>query len=198
MTVSLEVLESLVSSVGNASSMLLKESSSSGLGSLEGSFGVEEREISKVFVTTLRLLGGRLLLFALDNLLVPVVGSVTVSLSTDRELLPTRRDSMPSTRLTSGETDSLLPRRPTLLLLLLRRKLMLTTRELLLLELRPVPTEELARRDSALLRLPMPSPLEDSRPLELPLLELTETSTGMSQRESRLDTCEHLLFTRGL
>merc|ERR1712147_21036 len=76
----------------------------------------------------------------------------------DRELLPTRRDSMPSTRLTSGETDSLLPRRLMPLLLLLRRKLMLTTRELLLLELRPVPTEELSRRDSALLRLPMPSP----------------------------------------
>merc|ERR1711990_562504 len=76
----------------------------------------------------------------------------------DRELLPTRRDFMPSTRLTSGETDSLLPRRPMPLLLLLRRKLMLTTRELPLLELRPTPTEEPSRRDSALLRLPMPSP----------------------------------------
>merc|ERR1711990_1062953 len=75
-----------------------------------------------------------------------------------RELLPTRRDSMPSTRLTSGETDSLLPRRPTPLLLLLRRKLMLTTRELLLLELRPTPTEEPSKRDSVLLRLPMLSP----------------------------------------
>merc|ERR1712147_293311 len=73
----------------------------------------------------------------------------------DRELLPTRRDNMPSTRLTSGETNSLLPRRPMPLLLLLRRKLMLTTRELLLPELRPKPTEEPLRRDTELLRLPM-------------------------------------------
>merc|ERR1711990_406557 len=104
---------------------------------------------------------------------------------------------MPSTRLTSGETDSLQPRRPTLELSLLRRELMLITRELLLPMLRPEPTESPPRRNSTSPELPISSPREDSRPPEPLLSRPTTTSTDTSERELLLATCEHLPFMRG-
>jgi hypothetical protein len=74
------------------------------------------------------------------------------------ELTPTSIDSLPSTRLISGERDSLLPRELTGLLSSMREEPVLPVLELTLPTAEPLLTEELLRRDSVLLRLPIPSP----------------------------------------